>query len=233
MSAMVTCWRCRGRGDVLDPDPERRALRMRVDCPACGGTGLLRPGKRLTPGPAPLWFKAAMACMVVFVGWLWFDHLVNWRWVLRWLFGASSVALMVGAIGCGGMEPETEEREYLRVEVWQRFFPGDQGPPKIVWEQSLAPRHGQPIDGTARGPSVVVVVRRQGQSLWTTALCHEYAHIWSYQKTNSDDRDHRRTELWTASGGQAGMVPTCEWFLKVQEQIPGGLPPGLMPTALP
>lgn len=36
-----TCWRCHGRGDVIETDPELRALRMRMDCPLCKGTGVI------------------------------------------------------------------------------------------------------------------------------------------------------------------------------------------------
>lgn len=49
----------------------------------------MKPGDRITPGPMPLWFKALAVLGAGYVGWLWFDFLVNWRWVLAWLTGGS------------------------------------------------------------------------------------------------------------------------------------------------
>lgn len=39
MATPLVCRRCWGRGDVIDTDPELRALRMRMTCPGCKGTG--------------------------------------------------------------------------------------------------------------------------------------------------------------------------------------------------
>lgn len=41
-------------------------------------------------GPVPLWLKVCWAGCVVFSVGLWFDHLVNWRWVWRWAAGSVS-----------------------------------------------------------------------------------------------------------------------------------------------
>lgn len=50
----------------------------------------MKPGDRLTPGPMPWWFKAMTGAGAVYIGWLWFDLLVNWRWVLTWLTGGTA-----------------------------------------------------------------------------------------------------------------------------------------------
>jgi hypothetical protein len=39
-------------------------------------------------GDAPPWFWWAVGLAGGAIGWLWFDLLVNWRWVLAWLTGA-------------------------------------------------------------------------------------------------------------------------------------------------
>jgi type VI protein secretion system component VasF len=47
----------------------------------------VKPGDRVTPGPMPLWFKAACAVAAAYVAWLWFDHLLNVEWILLWATG--------------------------------------------------------------------------------------------------------------------------------------------------
>ena len=39
-------------------------------------------------GPMPAWFKALLAAHAGALVVLWFDYLVNWRWVWRWVTGS-------------------------------------------------------------------------------------------------------------------------------------------------
>lgn len=49
----------------------------------------MKPGDRITPGPMPLWFKAAVGLTVAYVACLWTDLFFNWRWVWRWVTGTT------------------------------------------------------------------------------------------------------------------------------------------------